>query len=251
MKNITKKLTTIAALSLMSISAYAQDNKPTVTPIEVKDTTVEDYEFPNGSFGNLKEGVDYIKVKVDKTSSKNVVDSNYNKPVILDFFWYGCGHCDKVRPMVKSLGENYSNVKLVHQPAAFDGWEAGTKMSLIFKAMDVENQAHDPAFEAIHKKRKNLFRNQSQLEDFLKDNKIDVAKFNDLAKSFQIQNAYVKAQNITKNYQLTSTPSVGVYYKGYAYLTAPQLAKGYAETVTYTQTILDSILRKDAELNKK
>lgn len=247
MNNI-KKLTTLAALSLISISSFAQA-EVTKTPIEVSTNNIQDYEFKNGSFGTLKEGIDYVKVKVDK--SFNIVDSNYDKPVIVDFFWYGCGHCDKVRPMVKALGDNYKSVKLVHQPAAFQGWEPGTKMSLIFKAMGVEEKVHDAAFEAIHKNRKNLFRNQSQLESFLKDNNIDVAKFNDLAKSFQINTAYLKAEKITKNYQLTGTPSVGVYYKGYAYLTAPQLAKGYDKTVSYTQTILDTILKQDATTSKK
>lgn len=256
-------MTTLAAMIATSAFSATSSNKKVESVEKTKEVTsapaettpvvaniLETKDFKNGSFGNLKEGIDYLKIPVPQSDSENFVGQNNAKPSVLDFFWYGCGHCNNVRPFMNQLVKNYPDTPHLKQAVAFKGWEAGTKMFIIFKMMGIEDKMHDITFDAIHKNRQSIYKSPADTDAFLKANGVDVAKYHALENSFNLGVQYRKAEKITTNYKLEGTPMLGVYYRGYAYLTSPQLAKGYAQSVQYTQLILDKIIAEDKASKK-
>lgn len=222
-------------------------NAPESTDVqkEVKTETVSNgepviKELPYEFFAPLMENVEFLKVAVDP--SKNIVDVASNKPVLIDFFWYGCGHCDKVRPFVNELAKNNTHYDIVKYPAVFPSWEQGAKMYFAFKEMGVLDKMHDTTFEAVHSKRLNILNNEPVLKKFITDSGLDYAKFSEISKGFDVNRQVTKAKEVVGAYQITSTPSLAIYYKGYAYITSPMLANGYPQTVQIAKTIMDKLI---------
>ena len=61
--------------------------------------------FANADCLNLKSGKDYTDIKL---SSNHVVKLSEQevksaKPVLVEFFWYGCSHCYHMDPMINKL----------------------------------------------------------------------------------------------------------------------------------------------------
>lgn len=108
--------------------------------------------------------------------------------------------------------------------------------------MGILDKMHNPTFEAVHKERKDIFRNQQVLEEFLKKNNVDVQEFNKTSQSFAINKDMSFAKDVTANYNLQSTPTTGVYYKGFAYLTNPSMTGSYAKTVEVTKVLAEKTL---------
>ncbi len=185
-------------------------------------------------FPNLVEGKDYTKNK-----TTDVLVESKDKPIVVEFFWYGCGHCYAMLPLSKELFKKYEN-KIVpaHYPVGFDGWASGVKMFFTLEQMNILPSMHEKVFHAIHKDGKNLLKKDSDREDFLKSNNIDVKKFNETYNSFAIANKFNKAKSVTTNLKIESSPAYAVYYKGYTYQTSPALTQNYQKTISVLDTII-------------
>lgn len=203
------------------------ENKQAITP----------EALPSDFFAPLVESKDYIKLSVDP--EKNFVESSYNKPVIFDFFWYGCGHCNEMRPYMKAILESHSNFKSVKAAAAFPNWDSGTKLFLTYQNMNLLDQLHELTFDALHVNKKNILGNKEQLDAFLTSNKVDVTKFYEFQNGFQMSRDLQRAKDITAQYKLQSTPNMGIYYKGFAYMVNPSISNGYQGTAKSLNLMLD------------
>ena len=64
-------------------------------------------------------------------------------------------------------------------------WEQSAAIYYTLEAMGIVDQYHHKVFEAFHKENQNLA-NPRIREEWLKKNGIDVAKYNDVAKSFSV-----------------------------------------------------------------
>lgn len=199
--------------------------------------TVLSEALPENFFAPLVEGKDYIKVAIDP--NKNLIEASYDKPLIVDFFWYGCGHCNKMRPMMTSLENTHPEFKVVKYPAAFPNWDSGTKLYLAYQELGIFDKMHDITFEMLHKQHRNLLGNREQLESFLKEEKVDLEKFIAAENGFNVSRQLLKAKEVTAQYNLASTPTMGVYYKGFAYLVNPSLVGGYDKTANNIKIMLD------------
>lgn len=190
------------------------------------------------SFPGLTEGKDYIKIPFNE----NVVENKSNKPVVLEFFWFGCGHCFKIKPLSKQLFESNKNISInLQYPAGFDGWTSGVKMFFTLKKMDLLDKMTDKVFNAIHVQGKNILKKDSDRDAFLKENGIDVEKFNSTYNSFSISTEVNKAKILTEKLKIESTPSYIVYKNGYAYQISPSLSKTYERTIEVTNIIVQSL----------
>lgn len=211
---------------------------PTVDGEKKESSTVAitPQELPADFFAPLVENKDYVKVAVDP--SKNLVEASYNKPVIVDFFWYGCGHCNAMRPLMSSIIKTNPDFLSVKYPAAFPNWESGTKLYFAYQSLGLFDKLHDATFDALHVQHRNLLGNTEQLDKFLEEHNVDVKKFHEVQNGFQMSRDLSKARETTAQYKLQSTPNMGVYYKGYAYLVNPSLSKGYENTAKSLKLML-------------
>lgn len=180
-------------------------------------------------------GVDYI----EEPTKEALITSE--KPVFIDFFWYGCGHCYAMKPQVKALVVKHQN-KIVSKsyPATFDNWKSGAQIFFTLEEMGNLNTMHDKVFDELHLNKKNILKNEALLFEFIKANGLNTEKFKSVYSSFTIQTKVNKAMQATKQLNIESTPYFVIYYKGKTYKTSPSMVGGYDKTIA----VLDFLLTK-------
>lgn len=187
-------------------------------------------------FKGLQEGQDYIK-----TPTKEVVVES-KKPVVVEFFWYGCGHCFAMKPMSKELFKKYDKkIVSLSYPAAFENWKSGAQIYFTLEQMGVLSQMHDKVFEEIHVNKSNILKKDDDRNRFLKANGIDVEKFNSSYNSFSVTNKVTKATKIVTDLKIESTPSYVIYYKGSNYQVSPSMTKSYEKTIQVLDVIISTL----------
>ncbi len=180
-------------------------------------------------------GIDYLE---EPTKDAIVIS---DKPVLIDFFWYGCGHCFAMKPKVKELIAKHQN-KIVAKsyPATFDNWKSGAQIFFALEEMGVINTMHDKIFDEIHINKKNILKNENLLMETVKSNGVSADNFKSMYSSFTVQSKVNKAMLATKQLNIESTPYFVIYYKGKTYKTSPSMTAGYDKTIA----VLDSLLTK-------
>ncbi len=212
-----KKTILISSLAFLSFSAYSQE------------------------FKGLTEGKDYLKAQ----ATENIIDTKTNKPILVEFFWYGCGHCFAMKPLSSKLFDKYKSTVIgVKQPAGFDGWVTGTKIFYTLQNMNLLDSMHDKVFDEIHIKKKNILKKDDERDSFLKSNSVDVAKFNSFYNSFGMTAQLNKAKKITESLKVESTPAYVIYSGGYTYQVSPSLTGSYDNTIKVLDTILEAKVSK-------
>ena len=144
------------------------------------------------------------------------------KVEVIEFFWYGCPHCNSLEPEVNAWLKNLPKdvvFKRVHA-APNEGWAESAKVFYTLESMGLLDQYHGKVFDAFHKEQLNLA-NKRIREEWLKKNGIDVAKYNEVESSFTVNTKLQRAKQMTLNYKVDGVPRVFVNGK---YYTAPELA---------------------------
>jgi protein dithiol oxidoreductase (disulfide-forming) len=146
------------------------------------------------------------------------------KVEVIEFFWYGCPHCYSLEGDVNAWLKNLPKdvvFRRVHA-APNPQWEESARIYYTLEAMGLVDQYHTKVFDAFHKENQNLA-NKRIREEWLKKSGIDVAKYNEVEKSFTVATKLQRAKQMTINYKVDGVPRVFVNGK---YYTAPEYAGG-------------------------
>lgn len=146
------------------------------------------------------------------------------KVEVIEFFWYGCPHCYHLEPLVNAWVKNLpKDVVFKRIPAApNESWAATAALFYTLEAMGLLEKYHGKVFDAIHKDGKNLG-NKRIREEWLQQNGIDVAKYNEMEKSFSVASKVQRARQLTAAYKVDGVPRIFVNGK---YYTAAEFAGG-------------------------
>ena len=146
------------------------------------------------------------------------------KVEVIEFFWYGCPHCYSLEPAVNNFVKAAPKDVVFRRVPALpsDAWAEAAKMFYTLEAMGQLDAKHQKVFDAIHQERLNL-NNKKIREEWLTKNGIDVAKYNEMEKSFSVATKLQKAKQLTYAYKVDSVPRLIVNGK---YYTGPELAGG-------------------------
>jgi thiol:disulfide interchange protein DsbA len=186
-------------------------------------------------FPSLVEGKDYLKSQIKET----VVDANQKKPVLVEFFWYGCPHCFKMKPMAEKLSEKYNGkITSVRYPVGFPNWESGARIFFTLEEMKLLDKLHSKTFEEIQVSRVNILADQTKRDSFFAANGVDVKQFNSTYNSFSVSNKWNKAKNIVTSHKIEGSPVYAVYSGGYTYQVLPSLTGSYEKTIENLDKIL-------------
>lgn len=141
---------------------------------------------------------------------------------VVEFFWYGCPHCYSLEADVNAwLKKAPKDVVFKRVPAVpNEQWAQSAVLYYTLEAMGLLDQYHAKAFDAFHKENQNLG-NKRIREEWLKKNGIDVAKYNEVEKSFSVATKMQRAKQMTANYKVDGVPRVFVNGK---YYTAAEFA---------------------------
>ena len=155
--------------------------------------------------------------------------STGEKIEILEFFWYGCPHCNSFEPFLNTWkASKPANVEFIRVPAVFrPSWKVQARTYYALEAMGKIEEVHGQIFDAIHKRRTKL-NSLAQMADFLADKGIDKEAFIKQYRSFSIDGKVRKANKLVKDYKISGVPTVIINGK---YMTDGRSAGSYDKMI--------------------
>lgn len=175
------------------------------------------------------EGQDYVRTPVvGKTIDPKKIE-------VREFFWYGCGYCNRLEPHMQSwLKKIPKDVVFTRTPAPLNPvWESNARGYYISEALGIRKKTHLALFHEIHVNGNQIFDQASQAKFFARYG-VPETKFNSMYKSFAITSKIAEARKLTQQYQLQGVPAVVVNGK--------YIVSGDNEKVTQ---VIDYLIKKE------
>ena len=154
----------------------------------------------------IEEGVQYEAVAPEMPGAEG------NRLQVIEFFWYGCGHCFAFEPHLdKWLEQKPDDVDFVRVPAMFNRPDVilHAKVFYTLNLIGADPSIHNKIFDALNVQHKRLGTEQ-EMEEFLQANGVDMFKFRDAIKSFAVGNSIRKAAILAENYDIRGVPEMAV-----------------------------------------
>lgn len=147
--------------------------------------------------------------------------SDSKKVEVIEFFYYGCGHCYAFQPALKAwLKTAPKDIEFRRMPTIFrESWVPLTRTYFALEAIGALEKFHDDVFNAVHQQNANLGERQILL-DWAGRRGIDTNKLGAAYDSFAVQTKTQRSLQLTRAYNITGTPSVVI---GGRYLTGPSM----------------------------
>lgn len=148
---------------------------------------------------------------------------------VLEFFWYGCPHCYAFHPHVDAWAKRKpGNVTFRMVAAPLNpSWTMHSRAYYAAEVLGVLDKFHEPFFDAIHKDRKRM-RKEDEVVAFAAGLGIDADAFRDALHSFATETSLRRALQLADAYRISGVPTVAVNGK---YKTSGQLAGGYPQMI--------------------
>ena len=155
---------------------------------------------------------------------------------VIEFFWYGCGHCGKIEPLLKSWRKQLpADVVFRKVPATLnDNWKPGARIHYTLEAMGLLDRLGDAVFDAMLNQRINLS-NEAVLFDWVAKQGVDRKAFTDTYRSFSVDAKVRKAVEMTQEYGFGGVPAIVV---GGKYSPGPEL-RSHAEMLKVTDFLIE------------
>jgi protein dithiol oxidoreductase (disulfide-forming) len=168
--------------------------------------------LPAKSQSNLPvEGTHYIKL------SQPIPPAGSSKIEVVEFFWYGCPHCNAFEPLLEAWAARLpADVAFKRVPVAFreTPFIAHQKLFYTLEALGLVPSVHKKVFYAVHQEKAKL----DSLPDILKfieKNKIDQTQFTNTFNSFEVNTKATRARKLADAYKIDGVPSLGVHGRYY------------------------------------
>lgn len=178
-----------------------------------------------GAAAQLVAGRDYRPISPPQPTDSGA------KVEVLEFFWYGCPHCNTLQPALRAwLKRKPADVDFKRVPAVFqDSWVPLTKAFYSIDAMGLTEKLHHDVFAAIHEQKARL-QEPKVLFDWVASKGVDKQKFIDTYNSFAVQGRAQRSVDMTRNYDIPGTPALAIDGK---YLTAPSMTLKTDRSIDY------------------
>lgn|GEM_PF-409667 len=149
----------------------------------------------------IVEGTDYIKL------AKPQPVAVAGKSEVIEFFWYGCGHCYTIEPAVKAWKKTLpANVNFVRYHAQWNAaMQTQQRMAMTVQALGKSDELDLKIFSAIQEQGKGLS-NDDAVSAFMAQNGVDKAAWDTAYRSFDVNASIVTADALFKAYQLDGVP---------------------------------------------
>lgn len=131
-----------------------------------------------------------------------------NKIEVLEFFFYGCIHCNKLNPLIGAWEKKMpKDVEFTYVPAIFNvTWEVSARTFYALEALGQRAQLHDELFNAWDSGTQLV--DEASTADFLAKHGVDSKKFSDAYNSFSMQSKVVRAKQMGQLYGIRGTPTL-------------------------------------------
>jgi thiol:disulfide interchange protein DsbA len=166
---------------------------------------------PSRAQGGPIEGTHYIRL------SQPLPAPTGGKIEVIEFFWYGCPHCNAFEPTLEPWVKRLPpDVAFRRVPVAFreEPFVAHQRIYYALEAMGQVEAMHRKVFYAIHNERARLDK-PAEIQAFMVKNGLDGAKFLDQYNSFSVQTKARQAKQLSEAYKIDGVPALGVQGRYY------------------------------------
>ncbi len=134
-----------------------------------------------------------------------------SKIEVIEFFWYGCPHCNNFEPYLKRWKKGLaSDVEVLLVPAIFrPEWEIHARAFYTAQMLKVLDKIHPAMFNAIHNMGKRMS-SEAEIKQLFMDNGVSERDFKRIFKSFAVESKVRKAKTMPRNYGVKSVPNIVV-----------------------------------------
>jgi thiol:disulfide interchange protein DsbA len=180
--------------------------------------------------GGFVEGRHYVRL-----GTPQPVLAPAGKIEVVEFFWYGCPHCNAFEPSLEAWARTLPpDVMFRRMPVAFRSQhEVHQRLYFALEAMGQLENIHRRVFAAIHVDRQTLDRPEA-IADFMAKNGVDRTKFLEVFDSFSVQSKARQARQLTEGYKIDGVPALGIHGRFY---TSPSLVGGDGAPVSQAHTM--------------
>lgn len=175
----------------------------TSAPIRLA-SAAETRESPLARF---KEGVNYLSLVPAQPTSVSP-----DKVEVLEVFWYGCGHCYELDPLLENwrLNGKASYVEFHRLPAMWnDTLRMHARLFFTVELLGKLEELHTPIFREIHVNR-NPLNTVEQISRFMRDHGVSAEDFQKTFTSFAVESKLQRADVLNRRYRVQGVPMVVV-----------------------------------------
>lgn len=157
--------------------------------------------------GGPIEGTHYVKL-----SQRAPTSAPAGKIEVVEFFWYGCPHCNHFEPYLAAwMSKLPADVAFRRVPVAFRENPFGIHQRMYFavEAMGLVSTLHPKLFRAMHVDQLKLDKPEL-IQDFVAKQGVDAAKFMALMDSFGVKTKANQARALADAYKIDGVPALGI-----------------------------------------
>ncbi|MES2088405.1 MAG: thiol:disulfide interchange protein DsbA/DsbL [Pseudomonadota bacterium] len=168
------------------------------------------------------EGTHYVKL-----SQRAPVSAPAGKIEVVEFFWYGCPHCNHFEPSLAAWAAKLpADVSFRRVPVAFREvpFVAHQKLFFAIEALGLIPSLHAKVFHAMHVEQQKLDTPEA-IATFVTKNGVDATKFMEMFNSFAVQTKSRQARTLVDAYKIDGVPAIGVagqYYTSVSLNATPE-----------------------------
>jgi protein dithiol oxidoreductase (disulfide-forming) len=180
----------------------------------------------------LVEGTDYRTLDPPQHS-----DSPPGKIEVLEFFSWGCPHCNEFNPLITQWAQKAPKDVVFKRVATGMGRTAWTNLARAYYALESLGFAETlnaPMFHAIHEEHLPLF-DEGAITAWVGKHGVDPAKFRTAFDSFGVNTRLNQAEQMVENYKIEGVPSLAVAGK---YIV---LGNSYEEIMTHLEGVVAKV----------
>lgn len=194
--------------------------------------------FANTPAFALEWGKDYVELPAQPTSVKR------GQVEVLEFFWYRCPHCFHLEPELEAWRKKLPrNVVFKRVPGILsDGWIPLARAFYALETTGMLEKLHDDVFHAIHVEGLDLNASGKFL-DWAAKKGADRKKLESAYNSFAVDTKVMRAQKLTRDFQLSGVPAFVVSGK---YSTSAYLTGGTAQMFK----VLDELIAMESKAKR-
>ena len=161
--------------------------------------------------GGPIEGTHYVRL------SQPVSAGPAGKIEVIEFFWYGCPHCNAFEPALDAWSKKLpADVSFHRVPVAFSNepFVAHQRIFYALGSLSLLDAMHRKVFYAIHNDRSRLDK-PADISAFMARNGVDAAKFMEAFDSFAVQAKAKQATLQAAAYKIDGVPALGLQGRYY------------------------------------
>jgi len=156
----------------------------------------------SGAHAEAQLGKDYTLLTNAQPSSKQKIE-------VLEFFFYQCGHCFHLHPLIAQWEKTKAHdVSIDYVPTIFQAGAEPTAIAYYaLEGMGQIKQVDDALYQAIHVNQIGLF-DLDSISAVVVKNGVDKTKFAAAYNSFSVQSKVTRAKQMIRSYTIQGTPTL-------------------------------------------